>query len=73
MVDTKLSLWDINGNRHPDRHESPQFYRQALVQGQAYLKHQFEQQTDIITLVHQRSSFVDQVLQQLWSQFFADE
>ena len=73
MVDTELSLWDITGNRQPDGHEPPQFYRLALAQGQAYLKHQFEQQADIIELIHQRSSFVDQVLQQLWSQFFSTD
>ena len=62
------SLWSISDNQQADSTANISFYRNALKQGQAYLVAQFEQQADIVTLVHQRSHFVDQVLQQLWQQ-----
>ena len=64
-----LSLWNIGPNTAPDSTiSSSQFYREALKQGQSYLADQFEKNADIIQLVHLRSHFVDQVLQQLWQQ-----
>ncbi|RKZ94514.1 MAG: [protein-PII] uridylyltransferase, partial [Gammaproteobacteria bacterium] len=67
MSEKLLSLWQLEANTtpEPDTSES-KFYRDALLEGQKYLQQQFEQQVDIVQLVHQRAAFVDQVLQQLW-------
>ncbi len=63
-----LSLWDIANNKVPDSTSDSAFFREALKQGQSYLTQQFSDQIDVVHLVHQRTAFVDQVLQQLWSQ-----
>ena len=66
MTNSLLSLWDIDNNVTPDAVTDSQFYRAALQQGQAYLKEQFAQQKDVVTLIQQRAYFVDQVLNTLW-------
>lgn len=67
MSNELSSLWEIADNSAPNIETADvSFYRQALKQGQEYLVQQFEQQADIVTLVHQRSYFADQALQQLW-------
>jgi len=68
-----LSLWTVGDNQQPDSTATIAFYRNALKQGQSYLVQQFEQQEDIFLLVHQRSHFVDQVLQQLWQDHIPSE
>jgi [protein-PII] uridylyltransferase len=73
MMDSPLSLWQVGHNTRPI--ESTMdciFYRDALHQGQDYLKQQFESQADVIELVQQRSAFVDEVLQHLWQQNISD-
>ncbi|RKZ90723.1 MAG: [protein-PII] uridylyltransferase, partial [Gammaproteobacteria bacterium] len=73
MSEKLLSLWQLEANTtpEPDTSES-KFYRDALLEGQKYLQQQFEQQVDIVQLVHQRAAFVDQVLQQLWQQHLGE-
>ncbi|NOQ81312.1 MAG: [protein-PII] uridylyltransferase [Methylophaga sp.] len=67
MTDKLSSLWEIDQNTTPNLETNDlTFYRNALKQGQTYLVQQFSQQVDIVSLVHQRSHFVDQALQQLW-------
>jgi [protein-PII] uridylyltransferase len=67
MTSSLLSLWQISNNQQPNSDTlNISFYRSALQEGQAYLKQQFEDQADIITLVHQRAGFIDEVLQDLW-------
>ncbi len=63
-----LSLWDLADNQAPKPDSSSSFFREALQQGQGFLTQQFHNQIDVVQLVHQRSKFVDQVLQQLWLQ-----
>jgi len=60
------SLWEIKDNTAPTSDIAISFYRDALKTGHDYLITQFEQQIDITYIVHQRSHFVDQVLQHLW-------
>jgi [protein-PII] uridylyltransferase len=67
MTSSLLSLWQISNNQKPNSDTlNIGFYRNALKEGQAYLKQQFEAQADVIMLVHQRAIFIDQVLQDLW-------
>jgi len=67
MTNSLLSLWQIGNNQKPNSDSlNISFYRSALQEGQAYLKKQFEDQADIITLVQQRAFFIDEVLQDLW-------
>jgi len=67
MTSSLLSLWQIGNNQQPNSDTlNIGFYRSALKQGQAYLKQQFEEQSDIIALVQQRAVFIDEVLQDLW-------
>lgn len=66
-----LSLWNIADNSTPDPSSDNRFYRVALQQGQDHLAAQFADKIDVVQLVHQRSKFVDQVLQHLWSQHIA--
>lgn len=67
MTSALLSLWQIGNNQQPNLDTlNIGFYRNALQAGQAYLKQQFEDQADIITLVQQRAFFIDEVLQDLW-------
>lgn len=74
MANSFLSLWQISTNKKPNPNTSDiSFYRTALEHGQAYLKQQFENKQDIITLVHQRSVFVDEVLQALWQHHISDD
>ena len=73
MTETLLSLWQVGENTSPTSTENITFYRNALKESQNYLIEQFEQQADIVTLVHQRSHFVDQVLQQLWQHHIPTE
>ncbi|MFW5426107.1 MAG: [protein-PII] uridylyltransferase [Methylophagaceae bacterium] len=63
-----LSLWDIANNKAPDPTSDSAFFREALKEGQSYLTQRFNDQIDVVHLVHQRAQFVDQALQQLWSQ-----
>ncbi|PHS24797.1 MAG: [protein-PII] uridylyltransferase [Methylophaga sp.] len=63
-----LSLWDLSANETPNSSSDSAFFRKALQQGQDFLTQQFSDQVDVVHLVHQRAKFVDQVLQQLWSQ-----
>lgn len=65
---TILSLWDLATNETPDSNASSVFFRDALQHGHDYLIQRFNDHIDVTHLVHQRSHFVDQVLQQLWSQ-----
>lgn len=67
-----LSLWDLDGNKPPGPEESALFFRQALKTSHEFLRHEFEKQTDIVEIIHQRAKFVDQTLQQLWSQYIED-
>lgn len=63
----EISLWSIGDNTQPNTETNTiSFFRNALKQGHEYLTHQFEQSVDVVLLVHQRSHFVDQVLQELW-------
>jgi len=74
MTDKLSSLWEIGQNTTPNIETNDlTFYRNALKQGQAHLVQQFSQQVDIVSLVHQRSHFVDQVLQQLWQHHISSE
>ena len=69
MSESLLSLWDLPDNIRSNTNSQPRnisIYRRALQYGQTYLTQQFEQQQDIISLVHQRALFVDEVLQELW-------
>ncbi|KKN23782.1 hypothetical protein LCGC14_0901520 [marine sediment metagenome] len=67
MTNPLLSLWQVANNEKPHSEVlNISFYRNALQQGQAHLKQQFEAQADIITLVQQRAAFIDEVLQDLW-------
>ena len=73
MTDSPLSLWQIGHNTRPTESTIDCiFYRDALHQGQTYLKQQFESQADVIELVQQRSAFVDEVLQHLWHKNISD-
>lgn len=63
-----LSLWDIANNTSPTASSNSLFFRDALQIGQSYLTEQFNNRVDVVHLVHQRSLFVDQTLQHLWSQ-----
>lgn len=72
MDSALLSLWQIGDNQQPNPNTlNISFYRNALQQGQAYLKQQFEDQADVITLVQQRAVFIDEVLQDLWRHHIA--
>jgi [protein-PII] uridylyltransferase len=63
------SLWTlIDADIPPDIAQDIAFFRDSLKQGQAYLDSQFDDGLDIVTLVHQRAHFVDEVIAQLWSQ-----
>jgi len=68
VIQSLLSIWEVGENTAPSSAENISFYRNALKESQNYLIEQFEQQADIVTLVHQRSQFVDQVLHELWQQ-----
>ncbi|MBL1320822.1 MAG: [protein-PII] uridylyltransferase [Methylophaga sp.] len=68
-----LSLWDIANNKAPNSTSDSAFFREALKEAQSYLTQQFNEQIDVVHLVHQRSLFVDQVLQQLWSQHIGSD
>ncbi|MDC9725345.1 MAG: [protein-PII] uridylyltransferase [Gammaproteobacteria bacterium] len=72
-MDALDSLWTIGENSKPDSTANITFFRNALKEGQSHLVKQFEQDVDIFTLVHQRSHFVDQVLQQLWQHHISPE
>ncbi len=63
-----ISLWDI----YPEATSTADLphLREALAQANRYLQQQFEQQVDIVELVHLRASFVDQALEVLWQQHF---
>ncbi|MBE9532854.1 MAG: [protein-PII] uridylyltransferase, partial [Proteobacteria bacterium] len=68
-----LSLWTIANNSEPTATSDSHFYRDALQQGQVYLKEQFEQQQDVVILIQQRSYFVDQALHALWQHHIDDD
>ena len=68
-----LSLWTIANNSEPTATSDSQFYRDALQQGQVYLKEQFEQQQDVVMLIQQRAYFVDQALHALWQHHIDDD
>ena len=63
-----VSLWEINPKTVPDANPPISFFRKALQQGQQYLAQQFENNIDVVDLVHLRAHFVDDVLQRLWQQ-----
>jgi len=68
------SLWTlIDADISPDIAQDIAFFRDSLKQGQAYLDSQFDDGLDIVTLVHQRAHFVDEVIGQLWSQHISIE
>lgn len=63
------SIWQVGENHLPHAEKTTsQFFRSALEEGQFYLQAFFENDVDIVELVHQRAFFVDEVLQQLWQQ-----
>lgn len=71
MLDTALSLWQLTNNTNPKSNDSV-FYRDALQQGQHYLKQQFDLGSDVVTLVHLRAHFVDEVLQSIWQHHISE-
>lgn len=74
MSESLLSLWDIDSNTAPNSTSvDSSFYYDALQEGQAYLKQQFEQQIDSAILVAQRAVFVDEVLQHLWQHHISED
>jgi len=73
MAPISPSLWDIAQNLSSEEMALTSYYRQALQQGQLYLQQQFDNDADIIELVHIRSHFVDQVLQALWQQHLSED
>jgi [protein-PII] uridylyltransferase len=66
-----LTLVDADVN--PSIPQDIAFFREGLKQGQLYLQQQFEDGADIVELVHQRAYFVDEVINQLWSQHIPKE
>lgn len=70
MSNNNCSLWSLlDVAISPENPQDIAFFRNSLKRGQAYIQTQFEQGTDIVSLVHQRAHFVDQVIVQLWSQY----
>ena len=66
---TLLSLTDlISHNNSYNSHIDTQVLRDRLKQGQLYLKQQFEADKDIVQLVKQRATYVDEAIQSLWVQ-----
>lgn len=68
-----LSLWDLAANETPEPSSNSVFFREALQHGHDHSTQQFNQHIDVTHLVHQRAYFVDQVLQQLWSQHISND
>lgn len=63
------SIWDIGSNQAPtNESHNIRFFKDALEQAQAFLQIAFEENADIMQLVQQRASFVDEVLERLWQQ-----
>jgi [protein-PII] uridylyltransferase len=74
MTQHAISIWEVGNLVMPaDAEVSSALCRQALKHCQLYLKQQFEQGALISDLVHQRATFVDEILQQLWQQHIADD
>lgn len=74
MSQQAISIWEV-GNlvMPPDAEVNSAMCRQALKQSQEHLKHLFEQGEPVIELVHQRSDFVDEILQQIWQQYIDED
>lgn len=74
MSPQAISIWEV-GNlvMPPDAEVNSAMCRQALKQSQEYLKQLFEQGEPVIDLVHQRSDFVDEILQQIWQQYIDED
>lgn len=74
MPQQAISIWEV-GNlvMPPDAEVNSAMCRQALKQSQEHLKQLFEQGEPVIELVHQRSDFVDEILQQIWQQYIDDD
>jgi [protein-PII] uridylyltransferase len=74
MSQQAISIWEV-GNlvMPPDAEVNSAMCRQALKQSQEHLKQLFEQGEPVIELVHQRSDFVDEILQQIWQQYIDED
>tara|TARA_B100000787_G_scaffold28156_1_gene18547 strand:+ start:203 stop:2827 length:2625 start_codon:yes stop_codon:yes gene_type:complete len=66
---TLLTLTDlVSDNQSYNTHIDTQLLHDKLQQSQLYLKQQFEADKDIVQLVKQRATYVDEAIQSLWVQ-----
>jgi [protein-PII] uridylyltransferase len=66
-------LWELENNTTPSSNVNSKFYKNALANGQQYLFSAFDSGADAVELIALRCKYVDQVLQHVWQQYFADD